>query len=65
MDKDFEYYESLPEPDYSVKHRRKMNRFFREKIGSANIPYSEVDNCYERTRSKLMVKFNNAKNKKR
>lgn len=58
MDKDFEYYDSLPEPDYSVKHRRKMNRFFREQIGSMKIPHPEVDNCYEQIRSKIILKFN-------
>lgn len=64
MDKDLEYYESLPEPDYSVRHRRKMNRFFREQIKSTNIPHPEVDNFYERTRSRFIIKINDTKNKK-
>lgn len=64
MDKDLEYYNSLPQPDYSVKHRKRMNRFFREQIKSSNIPYPEVDNYYERIRSKIKIKSSNSKRKK-
>lgn len=58
MEKDFEYYNSLPKPEYSVKHRRKINRLFREIVGSSNVSNPEVDNFYERTRSKLVRKIN-------
>ncbi len=58
MDKDFEYYESLPPPKLSVKARKRLNRMFREIIGSSNIPHPEVDNCYERIRSYLVRKIN-------
>lgn len=58
MEKDFEYYSSLPKPEYSVKNRRKINRLFREVVGSSNIPNPEVDNFYERVRSKVVRKIN-------
>lgn len=51
MDNELEYYESLPPPKLSVRARKKLNRMFREIIGSSNIPHPEVDNCYERIRS--------------
>ena len=63
MEKDFEYYKSLPKPEYSVKHRRKINQLFREIVGSSNVPNPEVDNFYERTRSKLVRKINVLKHK--
>ena len=52
-----ENYNSLPEPEYSVKHRKRINRLFREVVGSPNIPYPEVDNCFELTRSKIIFDF--------
>ena len=51
MDKDMEYYESLPQPEISTRGRKNLNRFFREIVGSSNIPHPEVDNSYERMRS--------------
>ena len=63
MEKDFEYYSSFPKPEYSVKNRRKINRLFREVVGSSNIPNPEVDNFYERVRSKVVRKINVLKHK--
>lgn len=63
LEKDFEYYSSLPKPEYSVKNRKKINRLFREVVGSSNIPNTEVDNFYERTRSKIVKKINILKHK--
>lgn len=51
MDKDFEYYESLPKPELSVRARKRLNRLFREIVGSSKIPHPEVDNSYEQIRS--------------
>lgn len=51
MDKDVDYYESLPPPEISVRGRKRINRIFREVFGSSRIPHPEVDNIYERTRS--------------
>ena len=63
MDKDFEYYESLPKPELSVRARKRLNRLFREMVGSSKIPHPEVDNLYERVRSYFVrrirvLKFN-------
>ena len=44
-------------PPYSRRHRTKMNRLFRERAGSSHLPFPEVDNVYERVRSKLVIKF--------
>ena len=46
----------IPEP--SKFHKIEMNRVFREHAGGRFIPYPEVDNFYERLRSRIIVKFN-------
>ena len=48
--------ENMEPPKYSRRHRIRMNRMFREHIGSNRIPFPEVDNIWERTRSELVVK---------
>lgn len=63
MEKDIDYYESLPPPEISVRAKKRMNRMFREFIGSSNIPYPEVDNCYERIRSNIIFKMKSRANK--
>lgn len=50
-------YDSLPQPELSVRARKKLNRLFRETVGSSKIPHPDVDNYYERARSKVMRKF--------
>ena len=45
-------------PERSRYHKIEMNRLFRENVGGKFIPYPEVDNFYERLRSKIIVKFN-------
>ena len=42
----------------SHRHKIRMNRVFREVVGSKFIPYPEVDNFYERARSWIVVKLN-------
>ena len=37
---------------FSKRFKKRMNRFFREYVGG-KIPYPEVDNFFERLRSKL------------
>ena len=39
--------------ELSKRFKRKMNRFFREEVGTENIPHPEVDNLWERLRSKI------------
>lgn len=63
MEKDFDYYNSLPKHEISVRGKRKINRLFREIIGSSKIPHPEVDNPYERVRSKIVRKINLLKHK--
>ena len=63
MEKDVEYYNSLPKPEISVRGKRKINRIFREIFGGSRIPHPEVDNCYERIRSKIVRKINVLKHK--
>lgn len=62
MRKNIDYYDLLPEPKYSVKHRRRINRIFREVVCSSKIPHPEVDNWFEQKRSEFIVKLN-TKNK--
>ncbi len=45
----------LPPP--SRRHKIRMNRLLRERCGSSRLPFPEVDNLYERVRSKIVVKL--------
>ena len=47
----------LPTP--SKRHKKRMNRLFRERVGGVFLPFPEVDNLYERVRSKLIIKSTN------
>ena len=42
---------------HSRHHMIMMNRIFREHVGGSFLPFPEVDNLYERIRSKIIVKF--------
>ena len=44
-------------PPPSKRHKIRMNRLFRERVGGTFLPFPEVDNFYERVRSKLVIKF--------
>ena len=41
----------------SKSHKIQMNRLFRERVGGTFLPFPEVDNFYERVRSKLVIKL--------
>ena len=41
-------------PPPSKRHKIRMNRLFRERVGGTFLPFPEVDNVYERLRSKLV-----------
>ena len=43
--------------EFSKRHKRRINRIFRE-IGSKKIIYPEVDNYFERIRSRIITKVN-------
>lgn len=41
----------------SQRHKIRMNRIFRERVGGKFLPYPEADNIFERMRSKIVVIF--------
>ena len=41
----------------SKRHKKRMNRLFRERVGGDFLPFPEVDSIYERVRSKIVVKL--------
>ncbi len=41
----------------SKRHKIRMNRLFRERVGGSFLPFPEEDNFYERVRSKLVIKL--------
>ena len=44
--------------EFSEKFRRNINRIFREQLGAKNrIPHPEVDNIFERMRSRIIRFF--------
>ena len=49
--------EEIELPPLSKRHKIRMNRLFRERVGGTFLPFPEVDNFYERTRSKLVIKL--------
>ena len=48
---------NLKHIELSKRVKRKTNRIFREKLGNTQPKYPEVDNKFERIRSKLIIKF--------
>ena len=44
-------------PPPSKRHKIRMNRLFRERVGGSFLPFPEEDNLYERVRSKLVIKL--------
>ena len=44
-------------PPPSRRHKIRMNRLFRERVGGTFLPFPEEDNLYERLRSKIVVKL--------
>ena len=47
--------DDLPHIEPSVRYKREMNRFFRERIGVKKIPHPDADNAFERFRSWVQV----------
>ena len=43
--------------EFSDTFKKKMNRLFRERIGSVTIPHPEVDNLYEKMRSGIVRRY--------
>ena len=44
-------------PPTSKRHKIRMNRLFRERVGGSFLPFPEVDNFYEIARSKIVIKL--------
>ena len=44
-------------PPPSRRHKIRMNRLFRERVGGTFLPFPEEDSLYERLRSKVVVKL--------
>ena len=43
-------------PPPSKRHKIRMNRLFRERVGGSFLPFPEEDNLYEKVRSRLVIK---------
>lgn len=57
-DEEFDIDENTEPIEVSHRHKIRMNRLFRERVGGKLLPYPEVDNVFERTRSWFVVKLN-------
>ena len=44
-------------PPPSKRHKIRMNRLFRERVGGSFLPFPEEDNLYEKVRNKLVIKL--------
>ena len=44
-------------PPPSKRHKIRMNRLFRERVGGSFLSFPEEDNLYEKVRSKLVIKL--------
>ena len=49
--------ENKESPSSSKRHKIRMNRIFRERIGGSFLPFPEEDNLYEKLRSNLVIKL--------
>ena len=52
------FFEDDGEPLHITRrHKIRMNRIFRENVGGNFLPFPEVDNTYERVRSRIVLKL--------
>ena len=54
---DDEEIENMERPPATRRHKKRMNRLFRERLGSTFLPFPEADNAYERARGKIIIKL--------
>jgi hypothetical protein len=54
----FDFEEKNEMMPFSRRHKIRMNRFFRERVGTSSLPYPEADNLFERIRSRIVIKLN-------
>ena len=57
-DEEFDIDENNEPIEVSHRHKIRMNRLFRERVGGSFLPYPEIDNIFEKTRSWFVVKLN-------
>lgn len=60
FEEEFEEFANLDTSDVpppSHRHKIRMNRLFRERVGGKFLPYPDVDNAFERLRSKIVIKL--------
>ena len=55
--KNEEEFKEIDLPPLSKRHKIRMNRIFRERVGGSFLPFPEVDCFYEKVRSKIVVKL--------
>ena len=48
--------EDVKMPPPSIRHKIRMNRLFRERVGGSLLPFPEVDNFYERVRRQTKIR---------
>ena len=49
-----ELVETDAEVEFSDRFKRRINLLFREKVGTKRAMHPEADNCFERTRSRII-----------
>ena len=54
---DDEEIENVEIPPPTERHKKRMNRLFRERLDSTFLPFPEADNAYERARAKIIIKL--------
>ena len=56
-DEEFDIDENTEPIEVSHRHKIRMNRIFRERVGGKFLPYPEVDNLFEKARSWVVIKL--------
>ena len=56
-DEEFDIDDSSEPIEVSHRHKIRMNRLFRERVGGKFLPYPEVDNIFEKVRSWVVKKL--------
>ena len=57
FDEELDIDENTESIEVSHRHKIRMNRFFRERVGGKFLPYPEVDNLFEKVRSWVVKKL--------
>lgn len=56
-DEEFDIHEDTEPIEVSHRHKIRMNRIFRERVGGKFLPYPEIDNLFEKVRSWVVIKL--------